>query len=1303
MLVKTDMKYFPNLAYTGPTDVREQRGSDFLAAAGAGFMRESPLANLGFMLPEEDEIDPLFNMEERARQSEAFQFDPEAFIGTRNFSDFRTRELRVLRDKGRIEEMQRSGFGAFIGGFAGGLLSPTNAIPIGGAYRGARTAKLLEDVMRVGAQAAGAASIDEYFLQQNQELRTSGEAFANVAGAFVLGGLLGGAVSGLSKKEVMTIAEDMAKGQSRITILPLESRSSTVGAKQVEPEDPLDALPEVGGISKSVPGMAALGRWISPVAENLQMRWSGTIRALTASLDSGGLHVEGLASLGGDVASLRKQYDVLLYDALYKRKEIMKDPKNNQVAAMGVRRFSEEVSSALRDGGEHPIPAVAEYAKWVRENFYNPLLKEAISVGMKGFDKIDEDFIGKYANRIAREGLAIREHDKLFEVLREHFVERLSEDWGKRLDRVQELNKADEQAAEDIALNKAEVLGLRAKLEGDIYNLPDQFPDVRDLALEIRRLREEAKNVSDRAKATELRAKANELDKTNKEKLGAFRKAEDKLKQRFSRLGRSAFGRETAQGKAVKQIEALTERMDRERDLLLSRVEKVLDRVDDWSRDKFETEIERLQDVFRNVYKKWTETNAKLAKLGYDLPEDFRHLEMSDPRRTDKASQLGLEERLARQQQEMEDVLARLDEMKEMTPEVAQEALRNMARQIIKGNEEANVLKRQRIAKLNERLADLDPEKARLESAFYRERAMTRMENLVQRAADKNIRLVDGKFNVEKLAEEHSNYFANLMMGQRQSMPFFKALEERGPELARMLDIDETRVWSNGYKFEYFLERDAEYLMRAYARTLSPDIELMRKFKTVNPMSPDSPFGKKIVQEFDEARREASKIENKKEREKTLDRIAKDQERAFRNVNGIIDRIRFVRGLPPDPMDPTYRAGKFLRNLNVLRMMGKTTIASLPDLAGIVLKYGLLRTFRDGFVPLVSDLQRMKMSAKEARAAGLGLDMALHGRAAAMYDVMDETRAGTKLERGVQWATNNFGVLTLMDAWNTNVKYLASSITLPRLSEAVEARANGTATAKQLRYLNRLGLGDGESKLIWNELASTGDRVDGIMFPNTGEWRNRDAQRMFRAALAREVDDMIVTPGAERPLFSDGSELGRLLFQFRTFTFSSHQKLVWAGMQDLRSGELAPASGAIFSLALGALSYYLWAVASGGERLAKMQSASPEKWAAEAVSRSFILGALSEVQRVAENVPGPIGQAATFGTGATSRSSFRGPVQAVLGPSTSYITDGNAVLQGFLGGDFTQQDARALRRLLPYNNLWALSRAFSQVEKVFSE
>src|SRR5690606_29787424 len=120
---------------------------------------------------------------------------------------------------------------------------------------------------------------------------------------------------------------------------------------------------------------------------------------------------------------------------------------------------------------------------------------------------------------------------------------------------------------------------------------------------------------------------------------------------------------------------------------------------------------------------------------------------------------------------------------------------------------------------------------------------------------------------------------------------------------------------------------------------------------------------------------------------------------------------------------------------------------------------------------------------------------------------------------------------------------------------------------------------------IWKEVVENGggERVNGVWLPNTEVWQSPAMRRAFRAAVVKEARDTIVTPGVERPLIVDETLLGKIIFQFRSFGLSSTTKTILAGAQQLRQGDMAIVNGTILSLALGALSYYIWAVSVGGE------------------------------------------------------------------------------------------------------------------------
>lgn len=1296
MLVEHKTTLFPETRFAPPPPPPES--GTFGSAFGAAFQLENPFAAaLRWSQRETFAPDLTFDFDSAARNSQAFSIDPEAFFDVLSLPEFRQKEIQILEETRLRERAASNGLGGFLGAMTGSILSPSSLLPAGTIYKGARVASILKSTVSASAAAAGATTIDEFILQQEQELRSGKETALNIIGAAVLGGLLGGAVSGLSRRDVVRITGRMAQSESDEAISALEHTQSVGAAVNPDP-DYLD-LPEVQGLDKSVPILDKGFQALSPAARNLANEASPTARALQASLDTGGLSIDMVGGTGGDVRSLTKQWYTLLYDALNKRKEIMGG--NFVTRAMGVREFSEQVSNAIRREGQHENPAVAEYAAYVQKNVFDRMLKEAQRVNMPGFAEITEEFAKKYAYRIPREGIVIKDHDLFVGMLQENFTEQLSAKWAARIERINELNRKDELAAEDLSLDAFGVKQLRNALEAEIKNLPEQFdPKIRDLAVEIRGLREQAKTAP-RDKAKELRAQANDLFEGNKEALNEFNKAEKGLKGRFARLGRSASGLEAKQRKALSQIEALEERMDVARQRLYKQLTRMVHHADRWTRKEYEKGIDELEELVREYYEKWMKTSDRMAKLGYDLPEDFQSLVYNDLRQTDKASRLGLsEERLAEQRQNLEDTIDQLEALRNSDPEVAKAALENMSKSVIKATEEAQFKKAQRIEVLNKRIEKYDPEGAKVEAAKYRDRAATRQMEFLESAARNNIALRDGTADVSQAAKEYAEYVAQVYAGHKQSLPFYKILEERGPELARMLNIDETRVWANGVSMEHFIENDIEIIMRAYLRAMGPDIEMVRKFGMVNPMAADSKYLKAITDEFNKAKEEArGKYEGKK-LDKELTRLAKLQDQTYKDLTAQIDRLRHNRGVPQDADAFGYQLGKFMLNLNTTRLMGKMVISSVVDLAGIVAKHGVTRTVKDLMVPMISDLKTLKLNRNEIRQAGIALDVTLHGRSAALYDVLDEYRNGWAVNRGLQFMVNNFGVVTLMDQWNTQVKMLAGHVTMARMSDALEAAAEGRISARDAKYLQRLGIGELEAKAIWKELSATGDRVNGILLPNTDQWKNYDALRTYRAAIARDVDDTIVTPGGEIPNFADSGMVGRLIFQFRSFTFSATQKLLYAGLQNARQGDLALVSGAIFSIALGMLSYYIWALSSGPEQTEAMQEADWDKWLTEGIKRSFILGPLAEVQRFAENSPGPLSTIATLGTGKTSKSTFKEPVWNALGPSVGLVTDFQRVFMSAIDGEpMRDSEVSALRRLIPYQNLWALSRAFTAIEE----
>lgn len=576
--------------------------------------------------------------------------------------------------------------------------------------------------------------------------------------------------------------------------------------------------------------------------------------------------------------------------------------------------------------------------------------------------------------------------------------------------------------------------------------------------------------------------------------------------------------------------------------------------------------------------------------------------------------------------------------------------------------------------------------------------------------------------------------------------------------------------------FGEFLEKNMEKTARSWVRSMGPDIEMYRTFGVVNPMEISGRHGEVKAAQFwvdiekeqqaklkaiaeDADKRIAKKAETaspeelarftekvQAQVEKANTKIGQDVANFKIDMEAMIGRLRHTWGQPKDPTNPWFRTARAVMNLNTVRLMGMVTISSFADIARLVMKHGFMTTMRDGLIPLLTDLRTIKMSAEEGMYSGAILDLVMHGRSNAWADLFDETEFGTLAERGLQQMTNKIGMVALFDYWNTGLKSMSSALTIADMSRALKAVDAGTATAKQKRFLAKLGLDEDLSKRMWKKITTDGGEEvrPGVWLPNTGDWdkikindqwedlidfetyeykpwvtdemkaqvrEGQDLQRVYRAALGRNINDTIVTPGIERPLWTDATTSGRLIAQFRSFGLSSHYKTLTAAAQEVAVGNMAPIiTGTSFSLALGIVSYYAWAATFGTDspQFKKAQDAIDaalrgefedgwDKLFDEAIARSGLLGAFEELRKTAERVPA-IQDYATFADTPTTRSPFVNPFSEAFGPTYgSLLETGNRLMLGV--GDWGDSESHTLRKLFPYQNVLYLRWVYDQIEK----
>ncbi|MGD9842986.1 MAG: hypothetical protein AB7U99_08795, partial [Steroidobacteraceae bacterium] len=272
----------------------------------------------------------------------------------------------------------------------------------------------------------------------------------------------------------------------------------------------------------------------------------------------------------------------------------------------------------------------------------------------------------------------------------------------------------------------------------------------------------------------------------------------------------------------------------------------------------------------------------------------------------------------------------------------------------------------------------------------------------------------------------------------------------------------------------------------------------------------------------------------------------------------------------------------------------------------------------------------------------------------------------------------------LMAPWNASMKQFAGVVIQSKMLRAI----NKVPSAKEAEHLAFLGIDARMAKRIGAEFAKHGKEDGGVHWANTDAWTDKGAVTAYRSALSKEVNIVIVTPGQDRPLFMS-KPLGQTLMQFKSFGISANQRILMSGLQQR---DLSALSGVALSVSLGMLAYKL---KTPEEKLAK----EPAQWVAEGIDRSGVTGSLFDVNNLMEKATqGKIGVARLTGK-EMSRYASRDVAGALMGPSYSTAQNTASVIGHALQGKWSQSDTHALRRMLPFQNLFYIRYLLDEAEK----
>lgn len=992
-------------------------------------------------------------------------------------------------------------------------------------------------------------------------------------------------------------------------------------------------------------------------------------------------------------------------------------------------QFSETVTEALNRGDVSDIPQVTEVARFWRAEVYAKVLEAADEAAAEWgaerlFKEIQFDQNHSYMTHVYSPDLVNADQLGFINTVAD-FVERsMNNTWTRKVQKAQRRGQAELDTAELLTLDADEVKELLAVNEDILKNAKEnpspQLDQINELRMQARdivsaKVEEYRKLIEDHAgtfvtvegvpryihkmSPTELRNFAREAVEDQRQ---ALLDEADALEARLPEetlAGRDALRSVRAQNRVLRksfaQLEerqaAALSQIERNEDLNLAAFQRVVSATQKFMSDLDKIAPEKLEAELARVQANWDKA-WQAAKRGEE------HLDRLEERLllgqyTGKGA---LEESLRQtgRQVRADQAFNKLTKAMLRDRDALVAELQARLNTSIAYVDRVNAKRSERNALLRERIKSLDPQKALDEVEELMSKAAQRFETLedaLRKAGAEDIHVSAGgsDFSFKSAARDYATELANNITGNVSRLAQVDmSVGMRGPMKGRYLNIpyDTKKRW---------LEKDSEKVLDRYLRTMGSDIELFRAFGDRG--------GRRAVDEaIEDMTRIGLQMQETGVSAKTLARHQKAMQRRIQELEATIERIRGTRSLPTNPNALSYRLGRFFINWNVAGMMGSAAITSVPDAARVVFAHGMTKSLGDSWVPFLRGLVDESQGAankalrRELQYMGIGVESFLHQRARNMLDILEPMANQSKVERGMEWLAQKTPVLGLLSAWSDGMKLITAAATNARLTRIIEDAQAGKATPDDIKYLAVAGIDERMVGRIAAQMEEHSTKYNGLMLNNVGDWTDYEAMRVWMAAMAREDQRLVITPGLEKPLWLDGSMTGRIIGQFRSFTMAANSKMLVAGLQTRGTQAMYAAQSAAISMALGALSYYIWAMSGPESRREEMRNASMGQWVDQALYRSGVLGAFEEARVIGAEIPltRPL---VTFGNSDLPGRRADSVLEAIAGPTFGKAGDIAQFLQGL--DEPTEGTVRTARRLLPWQNIFWLRQAFDLLEQ----
>lgn len=540
------------------------------------------------------------------------------------------------------------------------------------------------------------------------------------------------------------------------------------------------------------------------------------------------------------------------------------------------------------------------------------------------------------------------------------------------------------------------------------------------------------------------------------------------------------------------------------------------------------------------------------------------------------------------------------------------------------------------------------------------------------------------------------------LIGQQPGRLSYKGVPvTRGPLKERTLLIPDEMI-------KDYLDRDIFRVARHYQHTMSSDLSIGSRFGTPDMKSAFDRINDNYAQlrsdaaakhgisslrlEDGEFKANTDDINIPPELAKELKALDVEQRRDVKNLEGVRDRMRGTYGAPSNPYAMSMRTYRVVKQLNYMRSLGMQALTAISHAAKPVAVHGVMRIIGDGMVPMIKNMKQFRLAADEAKLANTGLEMASNATQMALANLDDNWNLTSKFERGVAGLSDNFRFVTLMSPFIAAMKQFTGVVSQTRSLEAIEKVAKGgDVSASEIARLAKYGINEDWAKRIFAEVDQHGTKQDDVWWANTAAWQDKTAAELYRTALQREVDRIIVTPGQDVPLFMS-RPMGAMLLQFRSFAVASIQRTLVSGLQQR---DMAVLNGFMLATALGMFSY--WAK-TPTDKL----SDDPKAWIGEGIDRAGAFGWFDDANNTLEKITGnTFGLRPALGMVPKKNQHYEPDqaAQALLGPTYSTVLDTFLpIMNDVANGNMNQDDVHKMRQMLPYQNLFYMRKIFDAGE-----